>query len=72
MPLKQLEEYIAENKHLPNIPAAATIEKEGIDTAEMFTKTMEKVEELTLYMIDLQKQVDELKKENQTLKNNQK
>ena len=72
MPLKQLEEYIAENKHLPNSPAAATIKKEGIDTAEMFTKTMEKVEELTLYMIDLQKQVDELKKENQTLKNNQK
>jgi hypothetical protein len=72
MPLRQLEAYIVKNKHLPNIPAAAEIEKNGIEAAEMFTKTMEKVEELTLYMIDMQKQIDALKKENQTLKNNQK
>lgn len=70
MPLRQLEEFIDCNKHLPNIPAAAEVEKQGMDTAEMFTKTMEKVEELTLYMIDLQKQIDALKKENQTFKNN--
>lgn len=62
MPLSEVQKFINTNKHLPNIPSAATVEKEGIFVGDMQKKLMEKVEELTLYILDLQKQVDELKK----------
>jgi hypothetical protein len=55
LPLEQLEQSINKNKHLPNIPAAADVEKNGIMLGDMNKKLMEKVEELTLYIIDLNK-----------------
>ena len=61
MPLGELESYINCNKHLPGVPTAEEVEKEGADLGEMNRVLMEKVEELTLYIIDLQKQIDELK-----------
>ena len=61
-PLSEVKKFISENKHLPNIPAAAEIEKNGIQLGDMSKRLMEKVEELTLYIIQLQEQVDELKK----------
>ena len=69
-PLAELEKYIKENKHLPNVPSAKDIEKEGIDVAKMQAKQLEKIEELTLYLIEMKKEIDLLKKENQELKNN--
>ncbi|HVF97445.1 MAG TPA: hypothetical protein VM871_09000, partial [Flavisolibacter sp.] len=63
MPLRELQKFIGRNSHLPNIPSAATIEKEGINIGDMQKRMMEKIEELTLYILDLQKQVDELKVE---------
>jgi hypothetical protein len=60
MNLKNLEKYIEKNKHLPNIPAAAEIEKKGINLGEMSKKLMEKVEELTLYILELNKRNEEL------------
>ncbi|HEY0042248.1 MAG TPA: hypothetical protein VGB71_16365, partial [Flavisolibacter sp.] len=62
--LRQLEDYIHQNKHLPNIPSASDVEKNGLEVGDMQKRMMEKIEELTLYIIDLQKQVDELKKAN--------
>ena len=62
--LPQLEKYIQQNKHLPNIPSAAEVEKNGLEVGDMQKKMMEKIEELTLYVIDLQKQVNELKAKN--------
>jgi len=62
-PLSEIRKYIAEHKHLPNIPAAAEMEKNGIQLGEMSRKLMEKVEELTLYVLQLQEQIDELKKQ---------
>lgn len=66
-----LEKYIQTNKHLPNIPAAAEVEKNGIAVGEMQIKLMEKIEELTLYMLQLKKEndalklrIDDLKKDN--------
>jgi hypothetical protein len=59
--LHSLDKYIQTYKHLPNIPAAHIMEKEGIALGDMQTRMMEKIEELTLYIIDLQKQLDELK-----------
>ncbi len=59
--LSDVEKFIAKNNHLPNIPSAAEVEKNGIEVGDMQKKMMEKIEELTLYIIDLQKQVDILK-----------
>lgn len=61
MPLNELEAYLNENSHLPGVPSAETVEKEGADLGEMNRVLIEKIEELTLYIIDLQKQIDELK-----------
>jgi hypothetical protein len=60
-PLHELKSFIATNKHLPNIPKASDVEKDGLEVGEMNRKLLEKVEELTLYIIDLQEQVDQLK-----------
>ncbi|MBL7729842.1 MAG: hypothetical protein JNM88_01580 [Chitinophagaceae bacterium] len=60
-PIREVEQFIAANKHLPNIPAAADMEKTGIEVGDMQKKMMEKIEELTLYIIELQKQIDQLK-----------
>lgn len=63
MSLKDLENYITENKHLPGIISAEEVDEQGdVDLGEMNTKLLEKIEELTLYIIDLQKQIDKLKK----------
>ncbi|WP_443938778.1 hypothetical protein [Pedobacter sp. MW01-1-1] len=49
--LNELSKYIQEHKHLPETPSAAEIEKDGINVAEMNTLLMKKVEELTMYLI---------------------
>ena len=66
--LSQVENYIHENKHLPEIPSASELKEKGIDTEEMFALQMKKIEELTLYTIQLQKQLDILSKELKTIK----
>lgn len=60
--LSQLERYIKTNKHLPEIPTTEQVLKEGVDIGEMQRLLLKKVEELTLYIIEQQKQIDELKK----------
>ena len=66
--LEEVEKYIKENKHLPNIPSSEELVKEGLDLGEMQAKQMEKIEELTLYLIEMKKEINALKKENQELK----
>ncbi len=63
--LETLETSLKKDKHLPGIPSAEAVKKDGIMLGEMQTKMMEKIEELTLYIISLQKQIDELKKAQQ-------
>ncbi len=60
--LPELEKYILANKHLPDLPTEQDIAKNGCDVGETAALLLKKVEELTLYTIELQKQVDELKK----------
>ncbi|MFY0592011.1 hypothetical protein [Roseivirga sp.] len=60
--LPELESYIKTNSHLPNIPSAKEVETKGQDVGEMQLKLLEKIEELTLYVIDQQKQTAELKR----------
>lgn len=54
--IDSLDRYIKTNQHLPNIPSAKYIEANGIDVKEMLTLQMQKIEELTLYIIELKKQ----------------
>lgn len=61
--LSEVENYINSKRHLPDIPSAKEVEENGVDLGEMNAKLLQKVEELTLYVIDLQKQIDELKKQ---------
>jgi hypothetical protein len=56
----ELRKFIAENKHLPNIPAAAAVEKNGIELGDMQKRMMEKIEELTLYILQLEKKITQL------------
>ncbi len=61
MPLHQVEQFVKTNNHLPEIPSAAEISKNGMNMGEMQNKLLQKVEELTLYVIEQQKQIEELK-----------
>ncbi|MBC9929980.1 tail fiber protein [Chitinophaga qingshengii] len=55
--LQEVENYIEKYQHLPGIPAAAEVAKDGHDLGEMNKQLLQKVEELTLYIIDLQKRI---------------
>lgn len=61
--LEDLQYYIEEFKHLPEVPSAVQMEKEGIDMARMNMMLLKKVEELTLYVINQDKEIKALKKE---------
>jgi hypothetical protein len=57
--LCELESYIQTNKHLPGIPSAADVDAQGgVDVGEMQRSLLEKVEELTLIVIEQQKQIE--------------
>ncbi len=59
--LEQVQEHIVEKGHLPNIPSAEILETEGVELGAMNMKLLEKIEELTLYTIEQQKEIQELK-----------
>ncbi len=65
MPLAELKSYISENRHLPNIPSAEEIETSGLSIGEMQKMQMEKIEELTLYILELEQRVKELEADKQ-------
>ncbi len=59
--LEELEVFLKENNHLPNVPSAETMQDEGISLKEMNLLLLQKIEELTLYTLQQQKEIDELK-----------
>jgi hypothetical protein len=59
--LKSVEEFIAKYNRLPNIPSAEEVKKNGIELGDMNKRLLEKVEELTLYMIKQDKELETLK-----------
>lgn len=67
-PLDEVEQYINQNKHLPGIAPASEVEKDGLKVGEMNKTMMEKIEELTLYVIDLSKENKKLQQEIDALK----
>lgn len=66
--LSELESYIKEHKHLPNVPSAAQIAKEGVEMGNISKIQQEKIEELTLYIIEQDKQLKLQQKEITELK----
>jgi hypothetical protein len=58
--LNELETFIKTNKHLPNIPSAEEMVAEGLDVATMDAKLLEKIEELSLYIIEQNKRIEKL------------
>lgn len=66
--LEEVANYIQQNKHLPEIPSASEIHENGFKLAEMDMKLLKKIEELTLYLIEMKAEIDQLKEENQQLK----
>jgi hypothetical protein len=67
--LSEVEEYINKNHHLPNIPSAQEVSDNGIDVGKMNAKLLEKMEEMTLYMIEQQKEIKALREEVKKIKN---
>jgi len=59
MPLHEVEQFVNVNSHLPEMPSAAEVSKNGLNMGEMQNKLLQKVEELTLYMIDQQKTINQ-------------
>jgi len=59
--LQNLEGYIKANKHLPGMPSAKEVETNGIAVSEMLKLQQQKIEELTLYIIELKKELDTVK-----------
>lgn len=59
--LNEVESFIKSNRHLPDMPSEAEVKRAGIDVGEMNVLLLKKIEELTLYMIEKDKEVGELK-----------
>jgi len=59
--LEKVESYIQANKHLPEIPSAKEVQEQGIAVSEMLAKHMQKIEELTLYVIKLNNENESLR-----------
>jgi hypothetical protein len=62
-PLEEVESFIDKNSHLPDIPSEVEVKEKGIDVGKMNAKLLQKIEELTLYLIDQNKEIKKLKTE---------
>ena len=68
MPLTEVAQFVMKNNHLPNVPSANEIVESGINLGQMDAKLLEKIEELTLYLIEQQQKNEALLKEVSELK----
>jgi hypothetical protein len=67
MPLDDLREFVSREKHLPNVPSAGDVKKDGLNLSQVQMRLLEKVEELTLYTLKQDEQVKALQSENAKL-----
>ena len=67
MPLTEVEMYIADNGHLPNMPSAEEVEKEGLELGNIVKLQQEKIEELTLHLIEQEKEIERLRTQNKRI-----
>jgi len=68
LPIKELKSYIIKNKRLPKMPSSKEVAENNIGLGLLATKQMEKIEELTLYIIELNERIEVLEKESSKLK----
>ncbi|WP_343536107.1 hypothetical protein [Sphingobacterium thalpophilum] len=66
--LASIEDYVKKHRHLPEIPSAATVQKEGVNLTEMNFALLKKIEELTLHLIEKDKEITLIKNELSNLK----
>jgi hypothetical protein len=62
MPLNEVAEYIKQNSHLPEIPSAKEVEENGVELGDMQRKLIIKIEELTLYILQLEQRLSGMEK----------
>ncbi len=62
-PLSEVKSFITENKHLPEIQSAQEMQENGVSVSELQTKLLQKIEELTLYLIEQEQTIQELRQE---------
>lgn len=60
--LKEVESFVKQHKHLPGVPSAKEVEENGVDLGANQTELLKKVEELTLYIIDINKRIEKQEK----------
>lgn len=65
--LPAVEQFIRDNRHLPDIPSAETVNKQGVDLGDMSARLLQKIEEMTLYLIEQHKQIDTLTQQNRLM-----
>jgi hypothetical protein len=68
--LNEVKQHIDKNKHLPGIPTEKEVKETGVNLGEMQVKLLQKIEELTLYLIQQDNIIQELKAEIREFKNN--
>lgn len=68
LPLSEVEQFIDNNGHLPNVPAAQTVETEGLELGDITRIQQEKIEELFLYLIQMEDHIETLEAELEALK----
>jgi hypothetical protein len=68
LPINALEKFLKTEKHLPGMPTAQDVAENGQNLAEVQTKTLEKLEELYLYVLELKDRIEHLEQENEDLK----
>ncbi|MBX2977933.1 MAG: SprB repeat-containing protein [Flavobacteriales bacterium] len=68
MPLTEVECFIQENGHLPGVPSAEQMVEQGLDVVRTDAMLLEKIEELTLYILEVDKRLNELEGQNQILR----
>lgn len=59
--IQELESFVKENKHLPDIPSAEKMSQDGVNLGDFQIKLLQKIEELTLYVISQNKEIEKLK-----------
>ena len=67
-PLSEVKAFIAENKHLPEIQSAQEMQENGVSVSELQTRLLQKIEELTLYILQQDETIQELRQEVELLK----
>jgi hypothetical protein len=58
--LNEVEQFVKDNKHLPDMPVASEVQENGYNLHDMNVKLLQKVEELTLYSIEQNKKIEKL------------